>query len=138
MASSVACHFTVTGDDFDPDDFTRRVGLTPTDRWRVGDIVGESVIHRKHSGWRCSLPRRSSLDVGDRIRTLLTELLPFADAIRQECKRSHLKAEISCVIFVGTPAPAAHFDSEILAGAARLGAEIDLDLYIDEAAITGG
>ena len=137
MASSIACHFTVTGSDFDPEAFTERIGLTPTDTWHKGDPVGESLIRMKHSGWRCTVPRRSSLDLGESLRALLAEVLPFADSIRDECDRLHLSAEIACVLFVGTPTPAAHFDSEILRGIARLGAEIDLDLYVDPAVATG-
>lgn len=131
MGSSVACHFTVTGHEFDPDAFTRSVGLAPTDTWREGDRVGVSEIRRHHTGWRCSVPRRSSLDLSEPLRELLEEILLHSKAIRAECDRLGLEAEVSCVVFVGSPAPAAHFDTDTLNAVRELGASIDLDLYID-------
>jgi hypothetical protein len=64
------------------------------------------------------------------VASLLAELL-----IREECSRLGLSAEVACVIHVGSPAPSVHFDIGTLEAVARLGAEIDLDLYIDASAL---
>jgi hypothetical protein len=98
---------------------------------REGDRVGGSLVRRKHSGWRCSLPRRESLDLSKEVKALLAEMSPFSDAIRQECERQRLSSELACVLHVGSPTPAAHFDLETLKVIVELGAAIDLDLYLE-------
>ena len=39
-------YFALTGDNFDTDEVTNRLGITPTDSWRKGD---KGKYKRKHS-----------------------------------------------------------------------------------------
>jgi hypothetical protein len=68
-------------------------------------------------------------DLGDHINVLLALLESRAEAIK--AMSATCIVEISCVIYANA-APALNFDKSVVDKLARLGASLDIDLYILE------
>ncbi len=56
-------YFAVTG-SFDPEEITRRTGISPGDSWRTGDLHPRTRLERKFSRWslHSRLPRSQPLE----------------------------------------------------------------------------
>ena len=68
MATSLKVRFTLTGMNFDPDNISRLIGLTPTKTWRRGDRRAGSALSWEHDGWMLSKSEKTSLDLNDESR----------------------------------------------------------------------
>jgi len=130
MVTSILCRFKLTGLDFDPDDVAPRVGLKPTETWRVGDQVQRTLIRMNHSGVMWALGVQESLDVGAQISTLLEWLAPFLPQINDVRSEYQLDAQVSCEIWIGDTTPSVHFDRELLRKIDGLEAAVDIDMHV--------
>ena len=71
-------------DDLDPDDVTRRLGITPTDSFLRGDPHGRGVSDHRHSsgGWLRDTSASVSKDAQRHVVELLNLLEPVATEYR--------------------------------------------------------
>lgn len=131
MNSEISASFTFRGLDFEPEEICKKVGITPSKTWKASDLIyPKATIRRKQNGWsvKLKLDEKSSLYLEDHIRSVIEQLEPGWLPLIEICKK--YDAEINCVIYaVGDERPAVHFDKEIVDKAAKLNAEIDIDLY---------
>lgn len=51
MAIKMRAYFTIYGDNFNPDDITSELKLSPTYTWRKGDQIEKSLLLYKDDGW---------------------------------------------------------------------------------------
>ena len=132
MQSEISASFTLTGLDFEPEEITAKVGIIPSEIWRVGDLISQrATIRHKHNGWSVNSKLEKSADLEDHVQSVLEQLQPGWLSLVELCKRYY--AEIECVIYiVGDDRPAIHFDKHIMQQVAELNAEIDVDLYVLE------
>ena len=115
MSTECIARLTLTGEEFDPDKLTSRVGITPTKTWRKGEQIGRNPSRRfSHNGWCLYLPKEKSLALHDQIWALLNHLSPYWSSIAIARKELGLDAEISCSINIRGTAPWIHFDREML------------------------
>nr|WP_232337865.1 DUF4279 domain-containing protein [Deinococcus arboris] len=131
-------YLSVTG-DFDPDDFTARVGLSPSQTWRRGErsardpqLAGRTVPVCDH--WAFGLTERPEFD----LELLVDELLTLAEkglsALGQAVADLGLNLEVTVVVKwdpATTASPALHLRGRHLALLGSLGAEVDIDLFAD-------
>lgn len=136
MSNEISVAFTLTGFDFDPEEITKLLKISPTTTWRLGDLIGKSILRCKHNGWRLNSELENSLDselensidLDNHIKYLLNKLQPSWQTLVEICYQ--YDAEISCVIYsCEAQGPAIHFDKEIIRCVAELNAEIDVDYY---------
>jgi hypothetical protein len=130
-------HFTVSG-EFDPDEVTKRTGLSPTRTWRRGD-------RRRHSGrivsddcWDYRTGPVEDSDIGPHLRAHLQALIThtpyFTDLSRTQ------RVSFTVTISIWTPehplsyAPIVFIEPQLLSAITGLGAslEVDLNLLADE------
>jgi Domain of unknown function (DUF4279) len=128
MNNEISVSFTLTGLDLDPEQITKLLKISPTNTWRLGDLIGKSILRCKHNGWRLNSELENSADLENHIEYLLKTLQQSWQTLVEIC--SQYDAEISCVIYsYEAQGPAIHFDKEIIQCVAELNAEIDVDYY---------
>ena len=110
-----------------PEEITKLIGISPDKSWHIGDARPKTTISEKQHGclFNSRLPKTASLEA--HIEALLSLLLPHAESIRS--LSSEDTVEFSCVIYAST-APALYFDKEIIMKIGRLGASLDVDLFL--------
>jgi len=128
MLPKIKIHFTITG-SFDPDKFTEDIGLKPTNTWKAGEAVQDTLIIRKKDGWKLTVAESESHYLDLEINNLINFLKPYRLQITSFCKKFNLKIEFSCVIYTENEFPSIYFDKELLENIRSFNAEIDIDLY---------
>jgi hypothetical protein len=133
MAHEAYMSVSVRG-DFEPDEFTARVCLSPSKMWRKGQGDVERGIPTM-SGWSLT-SRKITGDVIDLFDLADELLLPLGEkaAVLHDAARA-LGAEITVhmVIFISIletiPTPAIGLSAEAVTVVERLGASLDIDTY---------
>lgn len=134
MTNEVEVYFALKGDDFDPDAFTERSGLMPTEVFRKGE-PGRYVKTYKFSIWKMSLGRivNDVLLVCELADQLIAQLEDSADCISSVVSESNLYAVLEVVLYISMDekisTPALGFTPRTIAFLHKVGAEIDVDIY---------
>ncbi|MEG3898838.1 MULTISPECIES: DUF4279 domain-containing protein [unclassified Microcoleus] len=130
MESEIYAYFMLTGMEFEPEEVTAKVSINPTETWRKGDLINPRGTRRhKENGWSVYSQIEKSADLEEHINSVLEQLQPGWVPLLELCKC--YAAEIACVIYYRRGSvPAIHFAPDIVAQAAKLNAEIDVDFYV--------
>jgi hypothetical protein len=126
--------FRFYGDDFEPDEITRRLEIKPTKIWRAGDPRGDpgSGATSPRSGWWVELEPRKTHPISGLLEELRRRIDIAGPLVRQMCDDLQLTPHITCVIYQPRAAstPIVDFPPDFMAWAVSLGASIGVDLYI--------
>ena len=119
----------VLSTDQSPDQITATVGLSYDHCWYIGDKRAHTIIKEEKNGWvlGSGLPKTAALE--EHIEALFSMLDTRTDAVKSLTTKSEVV--VSCVVYADTP-PALYFDETVINRLARLGASLDVDLYINE------
>ena len=125
-ANEQYAYFTIAG-DFDPDEITRAVGVTPTSSWRKGDLHPRTRTERKFSRWALEsrIPRKEPLEahIADVIAQLDQQSESFALVSRERGGCMQL------VSYFHEAYPGLHFDRALVDALARYSLTVDFDFY---------
>lgn len=127
MKARYQARLKIIGEKLHPDTITVRVGLEPHRTLAAGDerphtnIVETTNLSELHSG----LPQ--DRDLAEHISALLKAVEPVADRIRRMASDHTIL--LSCVVHAPRE-PALALNREAIEKLARIGAEVDFDLYI--------
>lgn len=130
--SRIRAYLNITGIGFNPEEVTSLLGVTPTETWRLGDIIPKTIAKYKHDGWEISTDEEIgiNLDVEKHVRELLNQIKHCSDKIKEICLRYKLDVEIDCEVFDwGNDRPMLTFSKDTLKQMADIGAELDIDYY---------
>ncbi|WP_409292788.1 DUF4279 domain-containing protein [Peribacillus sp. SCS-37] len=130
--TQVSAAFILIGEDFPIDDVTERLGLKPSVSYRRGDRIPNrsSVRFRKETCWALETGYEASLDVNIQLHTIINQIQGKADLIKAIKAEYSLDCKFEIVIIIEDgDTPAFYLDKEILAFAAGIGTELDVDLY---------
>jgi hypothetical protein len=133
MAAETYAYFLLTGLELDPEEVTKKVGITPTKTFLKGDRI-HSKGSRAHpvSGWQLRSKLDQSSDLEDHIQSVLDQLKVSWQPLLELC--SQYDTAINCVMYHYTsdsdPGSGIHFDQAVLDQIHQLNAELDFDLYI--------
>jgi len=120
----------IMGDDLDPDEVTRLLGVEPTVSALAGDVhptrSGRKVTARTNS-WLLEAEAVSSGGLDDRIADLLAPL-PSDPAVWRELSR-HFRCDVFCGLFVDGGNAGAGLRPEVLAMLGERGLRLELDIY---------
>lgn len=131
MTNKGEVYFALFGKDFDPDEATRLIGLTPT------DVKIKSDPRPKLSMWKYSSGKVAddALDVYDLSSKLISELQPYITQIVKAKETLQLDAVLEVVLYITTKetksTPAIGFDTEVISFLHAVGATIDVDTYLN-------
>ena len=119
-------YFTIT-DSFDPEEITRRAGISPTDSWKKGDLHPKRRMERKFSRWSL----RSRLGTDRPLEEHISDVLAQFEQNPSELEK--ISREFSgCMQLVGyfhEGYPGLHFDATLIQELARYGLSVDFDFY---------
>ena len=122
-------HFALYGNEFDPDEVTRLVGIEPSFIRHAG------TPNPRQASWKISSAKLATdvLDVYEMSSALVAGLVGRADQIVQAQRRFSLNAELEVVLWLAldesVPMPAIGFTPEVIAFLHTVGASVDVDTY---------
>jgi hypothetical protein len=129
IANEGEVYFALFGDEFDPDEVTRAVGVQPTSTRRKGNPTP------KRTAWKVSTGKIASetIDVYEMSSLVVSRLSDKADEIVAVKERLGLEAVLQVVIYLSNDesisTPALGFDHNVIAFLNSVGASIDIDTY---------
>jgi hypothetical protein len=133
LLPSIQLSLRFEGEDFDPDEITRRVGIEPTNTFRVGDpITSGGEGRRRRPGWRLAAEERAGLDL-DGMLVAFQDLVQISPpVVRQLCHDLDVAAVVACSVLQRgyETAPALTFTPEFLGWTSELGASLDVDIWV--------
>jgi uncharacterized protein DUF4279 len=129
MNHEVLTRLRIFSDRLLPEEITARVGLEPDMAVAKGTYHGGKTIAAKRTEWQIEsgLDRAEPLD--RHVLLLLQKLAPLAEAIRSLSASSACEVTFSCVVYADA-VPALYFEPQWIADIAKLGAALDIDLYL--------
>lgn len=122
----------IMGEVFDIEKLTEQLGVLPSETWYKGDLIRNTGKRRTYTAWIYNIDRLETLDIGIlvfQIRTLFSEK---TDKIVPLKNQYNLDIWIDFVVVVeNQEPPAIYFDSDFISFAAQIGAQFDIDTYIN-------
>jgi hypothetical protein len=127
MQNEIKVRFNLTGFECSADVITSKIGLNPTDTWKLGESISVGTLVYEENGWQLGVVHEEEVDLEVAVKKLLDMLEMSSEEIAELAEENY--AEISCIVFAVECVPVLHFSRETLERITRLGAEIDIDLY---------
>ena len=126
-------YFALDGDNFEPDEVSRFLGLEPTDVLRKGTKVPGKIPVR--SSWELSTENivDEGIDIFEMAEEIVQKLRPKKDKIIEAINKFNLKPRFEVVLWFSVneehSTPAIGFESETVKFLGEIGAFIDIDTY---------
>jgi len=126
-------YFAFDGEDFDPDEITRQLGIEPTSIRRKGDRIPNKVP--RLNSWKLSTKKIVSevIDVEEMALKVVKILEPKAEEIKTIKRKLNAMVRLEVVLWITTDekqsTPAVGFNLQIIEFLAKVGAYIDIDTY---------
>lgn len=129
MTNKGEIYFALYGDDFDPDQVTDAIGISPTSIKRKANPSPKQSVWVLSSGLR----QGEVLDLYSVASELVQKLRPHQMAIQSAITTFRLTPVLQVVLSIpeagSTPTPSMGFDQVVIAFVAAVGATIDIDSY---------
>ncbi len=132
MEHEVKIYFAIMGFEESPHAITEQVGIQPTKTWLKGETIQNTAIRRKNNGWELSssVPGNSSFDA--HLKAIAVTLRSKEVKVGEICRK--YEGQLSCAVYISVSSenslPAISFDHETIDLFARIGAEINCELYL--------
>lgn len=126
-------YFALDGDDFDPDEVTKFIGIEPTSIMRKGSKAGGKLP--KKNSWVVSTENvvNEYIDVFDMASEIISILKPKKDQIIRAIEQFKVTPRLEVVLWFSVnqehSTPAIGFEPETVAFLGEIGAFIDIDTY---------
>ena len=111
-----------------PDQIFVELGVPADNSWRKGDRRGKTSLIEKENGYEFRSDQPGDISLEEQVHSLLHRLAPIASKIRAiGCE----DVQLTCVVYA-LRMPSINFSSSAIDILSRLGASIDVDLYVEE------
>jgi len=128
--TSIMVELVVFGDDFDPEDMTKKLSIVPDKLCRKGDSIKNLAIVCKESYWMLSTGDIESLYLENQLKEIIARLHPKKDEFIALKKELNVDCKIFAVVIIrDNQTPSIYFDSSVIDFIHEIDAEIDIDLY---------
>ena len=126
-------YFALTGDNFDTDEVTRKIGITPTDSWRKGDKRKFSPI-LEFASWKLSTDKgKEYILIDNLVDEIVSKLFDKIEIINDLKRRFQLDSVLEIVLDIDTneavSTPALGHDLRTIEFLYRTGTTTDIDIY---------
>jgi hypothetical protein len=111
-----------------PIDITRALGIEPTKAWVQGDRAASSDRPHRTSAWLLRSDASGNLELQQHVDALLRRLPDTLDSLL--LVTPVWSAKLFCAIYTAGDRPILNLSAASVGRIARLGAEIDFDLYV--------
>ncbi len=132
MKTSITSSFLLFGDDFDPKELVKIIGIEPSSIWKVGErkIKNNSVLLHKENGWAITVSQKPCMSLENQIRGLVNRLKPRLKQILDVKKKFKLDVAFTSAVYIyGNQIPSIHLKADIVKLIADFDALIDIDIY---------
>ena len=130
-------YFKITG-NFEPDDITRALGLSPDEAWRIGDMR-RTGTQFDFAMWRYGLCEEYDVMVEEQMMATIRDLVPKTAelrAIKQQYDVTFTLVIVPALYpYDGEPTPRLAPGREVVAFCHETETDIDIDLYLYDAAL---
>lgn len=122
----------IVGDDFEPGQISELLQVSPGRTWKKGDEIRDTGHTHPFSAWIYETDASESLSLTYLAKQLQNVFMPKVGPLNSLKKALDLDLCIDFVVVIedGTP-PSMHLDAEFLDFVVRIGAEIDIDTYVN-------
>jgi Domain of unknown function (DUF4279) len=136
MKHEIVVRLRVFSERLRPDEITARIGLQPDAAVAKGEYHKGKTVPAKRTEWQLGsgLSRVEPLD--QHVPSLLRKLAPSSENIRSLVSVQGCECSFSCVLYTDA-APALYFEPQWISDIAKLGAALDIDLYLPETSPSG-
>jgi hypothetical protein len=128
----VDLQFRFYGEDFDPAELTKRLGVSPTTEFRPGDPITEDGRgHHRRSGWFIAIDGREAIFIDEMLTELQERVTVSGATVKKTCSDIGVEAVIVCGVHLAgadAPAPALSFPVDFLEWSSEMGASINIDV----------
>jgi len=126
-------YFALTGDNFDTDEVTNRLGITPTDSWKKGD-KGQFKPILEFASWRLSTDKgQEYLQIDKLVDEIVSKLFDKIEIINDLKRQFQLNSVLEIVLYIDTnedsSTPALGHDLRTIEFLYRTGTTTDVDIY---------
>jgi hypothetical protein len=126
-------YFALKGDDFDPREITRQIGIDPTSSWRKGD-QGKYNPMIKNSCWQLSTEKgKEYIEVDKLVNEIVTKLISKIDVINKIKHQFHLESVMEVVLDIDinpeVSTPAIGHDLQTIEFLYKTKTITDVDIY---------
>jgi hypothetical protein len=126
-------YFALKGDDFDTDDVTNRLGITPTDAWRKGD-KGFYKSTVEFAMWRLATDKgKEYIYIENLVSEIVSKLFDKIEIINELKRQFKLDSVLEIVLYIDTnednSTPALGHDLRTIEFLYRTGTTTDIDIY---------
>lgn len=138
--TQVSTEFNIRGEDFDPDYVTEALGLSPSTKWRQGDIRIQDISEEgcalsgltySFSLWSITTGYQDSYDISDQLNPIIDLIKEKKNILLQLAEILELNYTIGIVIYIyNKRTPGVNISPDIMRFASDIGADIDIDLYV--------
>jgi len=125
-------YFALFGDEFEPDEVTKIIGIEPTNTRRKGNPIPRCTSWEYSTG----MIEDEVVDVFEMSSSLIATLAPHAEKIIKAKEMYGLRAVLEVILTVTSDdsksTPAIGFESDVITFLHKVGATIDIDTYRGE------
>lgn len=126
-------YFALTGDDFDTDEVTKRMDITPTDSWRKGD-KGKHKPILEFASWQLSTDKgKEYYDIDNLVDEIVSKLYDKMEIINDLKRQFQLDSVLEIVLYIDTnednSTPSLAHDLKTIEFLFRTGTTTEVDIY---------
>ena len=131
--TTVMIEFTITGDEFNPEMITKELSLVPKRTWKKGDKVKNGEHLWKYSCWMLSTGYIESFGINVQLQKIIGVLSTKKKELIKIKKELDVDYKMTGVINIRNyETPAIILNSDVIAFMHEIGAEFDIDMYVNE------
>ncbi|MFC1941653.1 DUF4279 domain-containing protein [Chloroflexota bacterium] len=129
MSDEIYAELVILSDTLTPDQVNSCLDMKYDKSHLKGDTIQPSTIRTKRNAWiiYSRVPRNTPLQA--HIEDLLDRVSPIIQKIRNIADQPNVEVEFNCVVST-IDRPAMFFTKEQVAAICKMGASIDIDLYL--------
>ena len=126
-------YFALTGDNFDTEEVTSKIGISPTDSWRKGD-KGKYKPILEFASWRLSTDKgQEYIQIDKLVDEIVSKLFDKIEIINDLKRQFQLDSVLEIVLYVDTnedkSTPALGHDLKTIEFLYRTQTKTDVDIY---------
>jgi hypothetical protein len=116
-------------DTLSADEITKFIGIESDKSYLKDDHRGKTTIRQKENGWIIYSTIGRDAPLEDHVNNLLERINNHTDKIAEIARKPNVEVELGCTIWTGDR-PSLFFTQKHISVLHKIGASIDIDLYV--------
>ena len=130
--TNIRASLRIKGEYFDVQKITDALGVTPSCTWNKGEFIRDSGKKRTYTAWIYKTEIIETLDINASVKQIGELFYSKVDNLVGLRKQYELDISIDFVIVIeNEEPPAKNLDTDFIRFAAKIGAQFDVDTYIN-------